>query len=168
MPSIPLSSGVILAARASFDQDSTLLFVGLLVFASVWLTSTLLSYGALALAVQTRFSRRARIRPYAKRRRVPRMLRTAYRQGLVALVCVAPYLGYNLYRFVTSRTTWDYQQIAEIGRDLGEYVALAGPFAAAAIVPLGVSWLWMSQLHREPLPVGNTSATASEPGSSWN
>lgn len=126
-----------------------------LAFASLWLTATLISYGALLLALKNRFSRRA---PTKRNRRLPKLLRVAYRQALLALVGAVLYSGYFIYRFsVYPGRTWNPETFARMGKGLAETSALAGPFAVAAVLSLGASWMWMRRLQRV-LVLGATCA----------
>jgi hypothetical protein len=148
MISLPCSQHPFLAANAYFDlprpyDGEVFLSIAL---ASIWLTATLISYGALLIALKTRFSRRA---PAKRNRRLPKILRVSYRQGLLALVGVVLYLGYYIYRFsVYPGRSWDPETLVRMGRGLAETATIAGPFAVAAVISLGASLMWMRRLQR--------------------
>jgi hypothetical protein len=146
MISLPFSQHLFLAATGPYDRPSEGEIFLSLALASVWLTATLISYGALLMAVKTRFSRRA---PAKRNRRLPKILRVSYRQGLLALVGVVLYLGYFIYRFsVYPGRIWNPETLVRMGKGLTETATIAGPFAAAAIISLGASWMWMRRLQR--------------------
>ncbi|QIF02097.1 hypothetical protein [Roseimicrobium sp. ORNL1] len=148
MISLPFSQQPFLAANAYLElprpyDGEVFLSIAL---ASIWLTATLISYGALLMALKTRFSRRA---PAKRNRRLPKILRVSYRQGLLALVGVVLYLGYYIYRFSVYPTrSWDAETVARMGTGLAETAAIAGPFAVAAVISLGASLIWMRRLQR--------------------
>jgi hypothetical protein len=149
MMSLPFDPPVFLAAPNSlflpprpYDGE-VFLWIAL---ASIWLTATLISYGALLLALKTRFSRRA---PAKRNRRLPKILRVSYRQGLLALVGGVLYLGHFIYRFsVYPGRNWDPETFARMAKGLAETATIAGPFAVAAVISLGASWVWMRRLQR--------------------
>jgi hypothetical protein len=149
MISLPFSPPIFLAAPPNYSflprpyDGDVFIWIAL---ASIWLTATLISYGALLIALKTRFSRRA---PAKRNRRLPKILRVSYRQGLLALVGVVLYLGHFIYRFsVYPGRNWDPETFARMGKGLVETAAIAGPFAIAAVISLGASWVWLRRLQR--------------------
>lgn len=146
MISPPLSTHLFLAATGPYDRPSEGEIFLSLAFASLWLTATLISYGALLLAMKTRFSRRA---PAKRNRRLSKILRVSYRQGLLALVGVVLYLGYFIYRFSAyPRRSWDPETFVRLVKGLANTAMVAGPFAIAAVISLGASLIWMRRLQR--------------------
>lgn len=146
MTAISFDPPTFLAARSVLGEPSGGEIFLSLALASVWLTATLISYGALLVALKTRFSRRA---PAKRNRRLPKILRVSYRQGLLALVGVVLYLGYFIYRFSAyPNRSWNPEALVKLGQGLAETATIAGPFAVAAVISLGASLMWMRRLQR--------------------